>query len=337
MGPSRRGGRPAVRLLGWAFVGLSLLFVGLLLVRQGQSVASLRQDLVDFGWRLRPGWLAGALGVGVASLFLMAAVWVALFRALGGRCGGTEGARVWMTTNLGRYIPGKVWQLSGLAVYMRDRRGAGAIALAAAAAFQVLVLGTGAAVAAVTLGTRALGPGSLLPGGLVLLLALGLTLRPGLVSRLATGLARRMGESAPDAVPGRGSLWGAGLGLVVAWLGNGLGLWMLWRGAGGPAAPGPWTLSGVFAAAYVAGYVVLFAPGGLVVREGALAGLLGAVAGVPLGVGAAVAVLARIWTTVAELLALVLAWTLPGRGRGTSPASDVTPGDRLRHERGESA
>jgi len=333
MGPARRGGSTAVRLLGWAFVGLSLLFVGLLLARQGGSLSGFRRDLAEFGWRLRPGWLAAALGTGAATLFLMAGVWVALFRALGGHCGGAEGVRVWMTTNLGRYIPGKVWQLSGLAVYMRDRRGAGAIALVAAAAFQVLVLGTGAAVAAGTLGVRALGSGALLPGALLALLALVVTVHPRLVSRLAAVLARRMGEPPPEVVPGRAALWGAGAGLVAAWLGNGVGLWMLWRGAGGPAVPGPWLLSGVFAAAYVAGYVVLFAPGGLVVREGALAGLLAAVAGVPLGVGAAVAVLARIWTTAAELLALFLAWALPVGGRETTRRSGDgtdagTPGER---------
>lgn len=311
MGPARRRGSPAVRVLGWAFVGLSLLFLALLLARQGAGLSGLRRDLAAFGWRLRPVWLAAALVTGAATLFLMAGVWVALFRALGGRCGAREGARVWMTTNLGRYIPGKIWQLSGLAVYMRDRRGAGAVALVAAAAFQLLVLGTGAAVAVATLGVRVLGPGALLPGGLLALLALGVTVRPRLVGRLAAVLARRMGEPPPEVVPGSAALWGAGAGLVVAWLANGAGLWLLWRGAGGPAAPGPWLLSGVFAAAYVAGYAVLFAPGGLVVREGALAGLLAAVAGVPLGVGAAVAVLARIWTTAAELLALLLAWAVP--------------------------
>lgn len=311
MRPERRNGGTAVRVLGWAFVGLALVFVGLLLARQGESLAGLRADLAAFGWRLRPGWLVAALAVGTATLFLMAGVWVSLFRALGGRCGTMEGVRVWMTTNLGRYIPGKVWQLSGLAYYMRDRRGAGGVALAAAAAFQVLVLGTGAAWAAATLGTRALGPGALLPGALVLLLALLVVLRPRLVGRVAGGLARRMGETPPRSAPGRAALWSAGLGLVVAWLGNGAGLWLLWKGAGGTSAPGLPVLSGVFAASYVAGYVVLVAPGGLVVREGAMAGLLAAVAGVPIGVGAAVAVLARLWTTATELLALLVAWALP--------------------------
>jgi hypothetical protein len=60
-----------------------------------------------------------------------------------------------------------------------------------------------------------------------------------------------------------------------------------------------------YPAAYVAGYVVLFAPAGAGIREGMLVVFLGPI----LGTGAAVvAILARLWTTVVELLpALVLA------------------------------
>jgi uncharacterized membrane protein YbhN (UPF0104 family) len=58
--------------------------------------------------------------------------------------------------------------------------------------------------------------------------------------------------------------------------------------------------------AYVAGYVVLIAPGGLVVREGAMAALLVTLAGIPLGAAAAIAAAARVWTTVAELIAFAV-------------------------------
>ena len=208
---------------------------------------------------------------------------------------------MWMTTNLGRYIPGKIWQLSGLAMYMRQSRGAGAAALTAAGLFQALVLGTGAAVATATLGGVFLADGALVPTVILLGMLLVVFLQPSIASRISTALARRFGESAPDAPPNRGTLWAAATGLVAAWLINGLGLWFVWRGAGGAVEPGPLTMTGVYAAAYVVGYLVLFAPGGLVVREGATAG-------VPVSVGAAVAILARLWTTATELLAVAIVW-----------------------------
>ena len=63
----------------------------------------------------------------------------------------------------------------------------------------------------------------------------------------------------------------------------------------------------VFAMGYVMGYMAIIAPGGLVVREGAIIGLLGIVAGMPLGSATIIALVARVWTTVAEVLALGLA------------------------------
>ncbi|MCL7957146.1 MAG: flippase-like domain-containing protein [marine benthic group bacterium] len=305
------------RAIGWTFVALSLVFALFLLVRQGGEVSGLRSDLRDFGWTLRPGWLIAALVIGTANLFLMGAIWVGLFRALGGRIGTSEGVRVWMVTNLGRYIPGKLWQLSGLAFYMRDRRRAGASALTAAGLFQVLVLGTGVAVAAAVLGAEFLAGGATVPIAVILLLLVVLLVRPSLTGRLTGALAKRFGETPPAQPPGAGSAVLAALGLIVAWMVNGLGLWCVWRGAGGGTEPGFLTMAGVFSASYVAGYLVLIAPGGLVVREGTMAGLLAAVAGVPLSVGAAVAVLARLWAVATELLAAGLAGTVrQERGEG---------------------
>jgi uncharacterized membrane protein YbhN (UPF0104 family) len=289
-------------------VVVSFGFVGVLLVRQGGELPGLRADLEQFGWTLRPEWLTAALVVGTANLFLMGWVWVLLFRSLGGSVGAGEGIRVWMTTNLGRYIPGKIWQLSGLAMYMRESRGSGAAALTAAGLFQALVLGSGAAVAAATLGGVFLADGALLPTVVLLGVLLVVFVQPSIASRISAALARRFGESAPESPPGRGTLWVAACGLVAAWLVNGLGLWFVWRGAGGSLSPGPVTMAGVYSAAYVAGYLVLFAPGGLVIREGAMAALLAATAGIPLSVGAAVAILARFWATATELLGVAIVW-----------------------------
>lgn len=313
------------KVFGWAFVLVSLGFITLVLNRQGGELPRLRSDLESFGWALRPGWLTAALALGTADLFLMGWVWVLLFRSLGGRVGTGEGIRVWMTTNLGRYIPGKIWQLTGLALYMRERRGAGAAALTAAGLYQALVLGTGVAVAAATLGSLFLADGALIPTIILLAVLLLVLLQPSIASRISSVLARRFDESPPERPPGRGSLWAAATGLVAAWLVNGLGLWCVWRGAGGSADPGPLTMAGVYSAAYVAGYVVLFAPGGLVVREGAMAALLAATAGVPVSVGAAVAILARLWATASELLGVSIVWGWSAAG-GESIVADESVG-----------
>jgi uncharacterized membrane protein YbhN (UPF0104 family) len=314
-------------------VVVSLAFVALLLFSQGGELPRLRAELAAFGWKLRPGWLAAAVAIGTANLFLMGRIWVGLFRSLGGSVGAGEGVRIWMITNLGRYVPGKVWQLSGLAIYMRDRSRAGAAALTSAGLFQLLALGTGLAVAAVTLGAEFFRGGGALPFlAVVFGLLLVLLLRPSIAEWATRSLSRRFGESVPSQSASSADLWLAAVGLVGAWIANGAGLWCIWRGAGGDSSPGILTMSGVFAAAYAAGYVVLFAPGGLVVREGAMAGLLAATAGVPVSVGAAVALLARLWAVATELLAAGIAWAF--RDSLEAPVRASTSTEEIR-DRGE--
>ena len=65
-------------------------------------------------------------------------------------------------------------------------------------------------------------------------------------------------------------------------------------------------VASAFAAAYVAGYLFIPAPAGVGIREGMLIVFLTPHLGV--GVAGALAVIARIWTTVVELVPAALFW-----------------------------
>ena len=109
----RSAGRPLRRLLAVVFLGVALVFVVALLRGQWDSLDRVLLAVV-----------AGAM-----DLLLMGLVWAALFRWTGGSAGRPEAVRVWVITNFGRYIPGKIWQLGGLAAYMKGRGDSGAAAL----------------------------------------------------------------------------------------------------------------------------------------------------------------------------------------------------------------
>ncbi len=305
------------------FLVAALGFLGWALVDRWAALERMRAEVGGFGWRIAPGWLATALAVAVADLLWMGAVWVHLYRSGGGRMGWGRGIRVWIATNLGRYIPGKVWQLSGLAVHLRESGASGSLGLASALAFQVVVLVTGIAVAAGVLG----GDLALLPGGSPATAAAAALLLAGLLHPRVVRAGMRLSakvldrEEAPEVAPPTGpALLRAAGGMVVAWGLYGVGLWCLLRGLSAGAVPGPVILTGVFAAAYVAGYVVLVAPGGLLVREGAMAGLLAAVTPMGAAVAGAMAVAARVWVTLAELAAAGASLALPGGGPGPAAA-----------------
>lgn len=281
----------------------ALLFVGLVLAERWEELGRLRDQVRDFPWRADAAWLALGTAWAVGALVVTAVVWVRLFRSLGERISCSHGLAAWFGSNLGRYVPGKVWQLSGLAVYLKGRGHSATAALSSAVVAQVLTLLTGVAAGAL-LGLQwlARAAGSLV-GLAALVLLLGLLAHPAVVRR-ATALAGRwLGEESARgvAVPPRELLWG-GLAMLGTWVMYGLGFWCLLRGLVGPeATPNLAACTGIFAASYLIGYLVLVAPGGLVVREGAMAALLTGLAAQPAAVAAVVAVAARVWVTVAEL------------------------------------
>ncbi len=310
------------------FVVASLVAASLLLSRQWSSLSAALASPGEFEWHVRPGWLAVALLLATLNLFLMGGVWVRLYRALGGNIALLPGMRLWMVTNLGRYIPGKIWQLAGMAAYLKSTRGQGSSGLLSAVVFQLVGLSTGAAVAAAVLGTR-LGPAvgmegnAPIIGAVVLAVCLMLLLHPSVVERLTRWMAARMHEEVQFGRLRVSDLIGAGAGLLIAWGVYGLGFRALLMGVGWSAAPGSVALAGVFAAAYVAGYLVLFSPGGLVVREGAIAALLVGLTPISAITAGAFAVLARVWVTASELVALALLVAIGGRDTGIDTASSA--------------
>jgi hypothetical protein len=71
--------------------------------------------------------------------------------------------------------------------------------------------------------------------------------------------------------------------------------------------------AGIFAGAWVLGFLSFLAPGGLGVREGILVYLLGF--HLPSHVAIVVTLLSRLWVTAAELMGTALAFGFEGLGR----------------------
>jgi hypothetical protein len=170
---------------------------------------------------------------------------------------------------------------------------------------QVLAIGTGAAVAGLTgrAAIEAAHPGSGFALGMLVAGAaagIGLLLWPPFLQRLLRLAApgARSGGTPPAT--------SIGLGIaanLVAWVGYGLALWLLARGLLPAAGLRPTLAVAVFTASYLAGFLALFAPGGLGVREGLFILMLQG----PLGIGAAtaLALASRLLLTITELGAAV--------------------------------
>ncbi|HEY3317641.1 MAG TPA: hypothetical protein VGK50_04395 [Coriobacteriia bacterium] len=216
------------------------------------------------------------------------------------------------STNLGKYLPGGIWPVFGR-LTLGPKLGLPRRIVAPG-----MVLEAGLSVAGgLTVFFASLALGGSVPDGtqpwqwaaLAAIVLVG-TAPPVFRRVLAVGfrLAR------VDAPVPRLSL-AATLGLVayyaVSWLVAGLAFRLFALALVAEAPGSVLRYGGVYAAASVAGLVVLLAPGGIGVREGVIALLLAPLVGGPSA--ALIGVTARVWSTLVELSASAVALALPVR------------------------
>ncbi len=245
-----------------------------------------------------PGWLLASavlylLGLGTSALY-----WFRLLRGIGQRPTFLAVVRAYYVGHLGKYAPGKAWSVLLRATLTHGPGVRGGYA-ALTAFYEVLTTMAAGALLAVVL-LAALGPASSAPfdphalgrmllgradGGAepdraavlalaaLLFLAVGTPLVPPLFNRLARRLTLPFrGKDAPP-LPrlGTAALVEGLLITAAGWLLLGLSLWSALQATA--PRPLPWTAellgraTAYLGIAYVAGFVLLVAPGGLGVRE----------------------------------------------------------------------
>ncbi|MEO8138045.1 MAG: hypothetical protein ABI742_00275 [Gemmatimonadota bacterium] len=289
----------AIRLLRWGFALVILAFVARSFQRnwhdlQGQPIA----------WTFRPLPALGSVLLVWSMYAMLIEAWRRMLAGWGQQLPPLPAARIWVLSSLGKYVPGKVWAIAGMALMAKEAGVAPWAATASAIILQALAVGTGAAVAAL------FGAASLeaqRPGMLIGLWLAGGTSVVGLAALVYPPVSRRLLALARvDPETPSPSLGPVVLGLVanlLAWIGYGASLWLLaWavlpesKLTLAPAIAG-------FAASYVAGLIAVFVPGGLLVREGLLIVMLQGSLG--LGAATALAVASRVLLTITELGAAV--------------------------------
>jgi hypothetical protein len=228
-------------------------------------------------WHLRWEFIIAALIVTWAMYGVLIWGWRAVLAGWGERLRIVDAARIWSISSLGKYIPGKLWSIAGMAMMAQQRGVSATAATGSAVIMQLVSLATGAMLALALSGTDLL---NRLAGGFgataaIVLASLALVMAIGLTS---PSVARRIGFllGRPDAIrPVDPSALAAALfANLVAWAGYGIALQLLLLGTL-QGIDLPWTTStGGFAASYVLGYVFLFIPAGLGIRDLALYMLL---------------------------------------------------------------
>ncbi|MDQ6718044.1 MAG: hypothetical protein M3Z17_06820 [Gemmatimonadota bacterium] len=304
--------RNAFRVAQWIFAALVIFFAGRALIGQW-GLASERLVHVRISWSR----------IALASLLVMVTYalliegWRRVLGAWGGELTYGDAARIWCLSNLGKYVPGNVWSLTAMGVMSRDRGVSAVAATGSSIIMQLLTLAIGLGVVLLT-GARLVGQPIVLAGVLVVLFIL-IGVAPRILPAIVRTLASFTGWSIPVPEIPAVVVWGATLAAGITWLLYGLAFQLFTEGLLGSASGATMSYIAVYTAAYILGFISPIAPAGLGVREVALAagmtrfGLAGE------GDAALVAIAARAWLTILELIpsaGFILAATL--RRRSTS-------------------
>ena len=286
-----------LKMVQWGGGLVIVVFVSRHLIRNWAEVAN-----ADLAWNIDLSRLLLGLLLVLAGFWVLSGAWRSMVSSWGYHLLWWTATRIWLLSSMGKYIPGKIWAVAGMAVMAKKEGVPPWASTGSAIILQILALSTGALVVAAT-GSgmlngagdpRLQGPVFLLVGGGSLLLVL-LALWPPFLTRVTQLLAQQPMHHTP-------SNWVIGVALganVSAWLAYGTAFWLFASGT----LPGV-TLSlpqaiAASTAAYVVGVLTPFAPGGLGVREGIMVVALRSQTG--LGEALALAAVARIGMTVAEV------------------------------------
>lgn len=304
--------RNAFRAAQWVFAALVIYFAGRALIGQW-SLASERLVHVHISWTK----IAFASLLVLVTYALLIEGWRRVLGAWGGKLTYTEAARIWCLSNLGKYVPGNVWSLTAMGVMSRDRGVSAVAATGSSIIMQLLTLAIGLGVVLLT-GARLIGQPIALAAVLVVLFIL-IGIAPRILPAIVRTLASFTGWTIPVPEVPAIVVWGATFAAGITWLLYGLAFQLFTEGLLGNASGATMSYIAVYTAAYILGFISPIAPAGLGVREVALAagmtrfGLAGE------GDAALVAIAARAWLTIIELIpsaVFILAATL--RRRSTS-------------------
>jgi hypothetical protein len=285
-----------------------LAFLTTALVRQWHEFRTIRISVHP-----TPRWLALSVAIVFVTYLLQVESWRRVLAGWRQRLPRRIAIRAWCLSNLGRYIPGKVWTVAGLVVVVQRAGVEPWAAAASAVVAQALALATG--IVAVAWAVPGIGHAVLLGAALgivtLLLLAMGSAKLMRLGARILRGADLRP-------LP-LSAVFGSGLLMLAAWVGYGAAFWALARGIG-VAGLGLLDAIGLFTAGYIVGWLVLLAPAGVGARELTLLSLLTPVVG---GGGALTLVVAsRLALTITEAGAAGLGMLIGGR-----PTAPFAPPD----------
>jgi len=305
---------PAIRVLKCLVIAIVLYFVA-------RKVVDNWQEVISYRWDINPLLLALSVAAHLVTFAMLSRVWCYLIAGFGHRVPFPAAFKISYIANLGRYIPGKIWPVFGMVYLARKIEVSEEAAVASWGLAQMFAI-PASFLACLLMAVfqpdmftgevgRYTGAGVYLTTALIFLVSLGMILVPNRVLLLFNLLLRLLRRPQISFRLSKTAALKVYLGYFLSWLMFGFSFW-LFLNAVIDRPPIPVT-GGImaFVLAYQVGYLTIFSPGGLGVRELVLTTLLTPFVG---PVAAGVAVASRLWNILSEIVAALVAFKIKLQG-----------------------
>jgi len=285
-----------LRIVQWAIVVAIFFFLGKMVWDHWNQVK-------DTPFTLRPFPFILSTLIFAFSYFIQIWAWYLITLKLEIALSPSETLKTWFYSQLGKYLPGKIWLFLGRFHFYESRgKSKKAISIALYLETVTIIMGAGLIFLAALIFHREI---RLFyswrhPGWLVLLFLLGfIFLHPRVLQKILNwALIHFKREPVSLSISYSDVLWILFV-CIISWVIGGVGFYLFVDSVYPVAPQYILFLTGALAISSTLGLIAIFAPSGLGVREGALVYLLSLMMAAPVAV--LISILTRIWMTLIEI------------------------------------
>ena len=277
-------------------LAIAIVWFAMRALRGQWANAAARLQSLHVEW----SWIMAATVVVILTYLLLIETWRRTVTGSGQKLSFGDAARIWFVSNLGKYIPGKIWSIAAMTMMARESSVSGGVAAGSSVMIQLVMIAAGIGVVLVT-GAQAVDHPAIAIAAAILILTM-LALAPRLLPLAGRILTSLTGKAIDYPRMPPTLVWMAILSSAIAWIAYGIAFQLFVRGIIGSAAGATTSYIAVYAASYIIGFLALFAPGGAVVRESAIVTGMVRFALSGQADALAIALTSRLWLTITELL-----------------------------------
>ncbi len=294
---------------------LQVLVIAVIFYYLGKQLFVNWEKVVAYEWQINYFYLLLSVISVIITFFIISSIWRWIIFSFGKQVGYAKAFKISYLANLGRYIPGKIWQVFGF-IYLAKKEGitegeavtafgiALTFTLPPAIFSGLLYLALYPGFFAEFIGIPFFAAGVIIFGVGVLVISIMMVFFPRPFERIINAAFKLLKRRPIRIEIDKGLAVKLYVGYFLAWSLYGFSFWLFLKGiiAQNTAL---FPMMGLFIIAYQVGYLALFAPGGVGPREVVMQLLLTPFFGP--AVSAAIAIAARLWLIIAEAISALIA------------------------------